>query len=196
MSRNAPRWRKCDGKTRLRDDESRGNCMAHIEEFHPRELGPKFEIARPDLFWAKVQKGDGCWAWTGYTNPDGYGYATYRNTDGEEHNATAHRVAWQLTHGLVPDGLSLDHLCRNRGCVNPAHLEPVTSAVNIYRGEGIAARNKAKTHCNHGHPLSGDNLIIRRDGGRKCRACKRVSGREAWRAKNWSGYGDDSRIHA
>lgn len=77
----------------------------------------------------------------------------------------AYRVAYELLVGAIPDGFQLDHLCRNRACVNPAHLEPVTQAVNKARGE-----RAMKTHCPKGHPYSGSNLI-REKTGRKCRIC-------------------------
>lgn len=73
--------------------------------------------------------------------------------------------------GPIPEGMDLDHTCRNRGCVNPEHLEPVTTQVNTLRGIGPTAENARKTHCKHGHPLEGDNLYVDPEGKRKCRAC-------------------------
>lgn len=93
----------------------------------------------------------------------------------------AHRVGYELYVGKIPDGLMLDHLCRNRCCVNPKHLEPVTNLENVRRG--IAAqRNReirlAMTHCKRGHPLSGDNLYINPGSGQRvCRSCRLMSKR-------------------
>ncbi len=114
----------------------------------------------------------GCWNWVGAINRgDGYGRICSRY-DRQKHE-TAHRVVYETAVGAIPDGLDLDHLCRNRRCVNPAHLEPVTRQVNILRGETVTAANAKKTHCLHGHPLSGDNLRIKPNGRRECRTCAR-----------------------
>ena len=108
----------------------------------------------------------GCWNWTAYRDRNGYG--RFR-LDGKTH--FAHRIAYELLRGEIPEGLQIDHLCRHRGCVNPDHMEPVSSKENTLRGETLAAANVAKTHCPHGHPYSGDNLYVRPDGNRRCRAC-------------------------
>lgn len=108
-----------------------------------------------------------CWEWTGGRQHDGYGWVWTGARPGY-----AHRVVYEWLVGPVPEGLELDHLCRNRTCVNPDHLEPVTRRENILRGEGITAQQARQTHCKRGHPLSGDNLY-RHGGHRKCRACQR-----------------------
>lgn len=113
----------------------------------------------------------GCWLWSGRIAWTGYGMAKHRDVGQSKTARVAHRVAYETLVGPVPDGLVLDHLCRTRSCVNPAHLEPVTHAENVYRGEGIAAINRKKTKCHRGHLLAGSNLSINVAGARVCRRC-------------------------
>lgn len=125
-------------------------------------------------FWAKVHKTDLCWIWIG-TIARGYG----QFWDGQR-VVGAHRFAYELLVDSIPGGLQLDHLCRNRRCVNPAHLEPVTRRENILRGAGVTARNAAKTHCVNGHELTPANTYIRPGArpGRECLTCNRAIWRE------------------
>lgn len=118
------------------------------------------------------QRENGCWEWTA-GNRGGYGRVAIHGKLME-----AHRWMWERTNGPIPEGLELDHLCRNRACVNPEHLEPVSHLENIRRGE-TGAHNARKTHCKHGHPLSGANLHIKPDGERRCRTCSREEMRRA-----------------
>ena len=120
-----------------------------------------------ERFWAKVDicewDSHSCWVWTGAHMNKGYG--TF-SIDGR--NVRVHRWVYEQLVGLIPTGLVLDHLCRRRDCVNPAHLEPVTNAENVRRGEPAQ-----RTHCPKGHPYAGSNLLIKkRVDGRTYRACR------------------------
>jgi hypothetical protein len=135
------------------------------------------------LFWRKVDKRpDGCWYWTGAT--DGR-YGDYNaGRSGKNLHIKAHRMAYLLLVGPIPEGHQLDHLCRNYLCVNPSHLEPVTQQENNRRSDSESARHARKTHCLRGHPLKGDNLRIKADGSRLCVTCDRWRQRKAWAAKH------------
>lgn len=111
----------------------------------------------------------GCLEWTLYRTAKGYGLTSYR---GRTH--FAYRIVYELSVGPIPDGLVLDHLCRNPACINVEHLEPVTPRTNLMRGNTRAAKNTKKTHCKRGHPFSGENLGITHRGGRFCKTCKRA----------------------
>lgn len=124
-----------------------------------------------DRLWSKVKQDGDCWVWTGYKDPSGYGRLGFRDSVW-----LAHRVSYTLMIEEIPDGLQLDHLCRNRACVNPYHLEPVPPEVNRLRGN--INQNVGKTHCKHGHPLDGENLYTNPDGCRHCRECQRRRKRE------------------
>ncbi len=110
-----------------------------------------------------------CWVWSGSLSR-GYGNF-YPN--GRRSKVPAHRWAYQLWIGPIQTGLQIDHLCFNRACVNPSHLEPVTAQVNILRGRGVAAQNARKTHCPTGHAYTADNTFISK-GKRYCRECDRI----------------------
>ena len=125
-------------------------------------------------FWSRVEKTATCWLWRGYRSGSGYGAI---NLNRRSH--CAHRLAYTFLVGPIPDGLELDHLCRNRLCVNPAHLEPVTTRENVLRGNGPAAQHARKTHCVNGHPYDESNTYYEKGGRwRRCRACSRASSRQ------------------
>lgn len=129
----------------------------------------------PADFWGRVDRaaGDGCWLWTGALTESGYGRLRYGGR-----MVRAHRLAYELTVGPIPEGLELDHLCRTRACVRADHLEPVTHQENVRRGS-LWAVNGSKTRCPAGHEYSEANTY-RSDGDKRhCRTCRRV--REAQR---------------
>lgn len=118
----------------------------------------------------EVDPSTSCWIWSGAKIPDGYGQVRHQGKP-----AAVHRVAYSLLVGPIPEGLTLDHLCRRRDCFNPDHLEPVTAIENTRRGDHKTShRNRVKTHCKRGHPLAGDNLVCTSQGKRQCRMCNRL----------------------
>lgn len=129
----------------------------------------------PTHFWNKVEPEPmtGCWLWNGSIN-NGYG----RVWLGGKAPLLVHRVAYSVLVGPIPEGLTIDHLCRQPSCVNPAHLEPVTQRENLLRGETIAAHNARKTHCSRGHEFTPENTALRKDKNgclcRRCRQCERA----------------------
>lgn len=144
-----------------------------------RRLNGRYKrgLSVDERFWSKVEKSpEGCWQWTASTVP-GTGYATFY-VSAQEPRVNTHRWAYERFVGIVPPGLHLDHLCRNRSCVNPEHLEPVTPQVNTLRGISFAAENAAKTACPQGHPYDEENTY-RRAGRRYCLACRGRRNRRA-----------------
>lgn len=116
-------------------------------------------------WWQKVMPTDGCWHWVGAKSAEGYGKMCLWQ-GGIQKAYKAHRIGYEYLVGLVPEGMELDHICRNRLCVNPAHLEVVPHRVNTLRGESFSARNAVKTHCPRGHVL-----LPRSGNSRACREC-------------------------
>ena len=119
-----------------------------------------------ERFFEKVDKTDSCWVWTGTKNPQGYGQFQTHTT------VRAHRYIYETIRGPIPDGLVLDHLCHNKSCVNPDHLEAVTRRENNERAATWAGN---KTHCVNGHPRTPENLMdVAAGRGRGCKVCHRA----------------------
>lgn len=145
-----------------------------------------------ERFWPKVDKagpvhptlGTPCWLWTGAKTRDGYGYVWSGSR--ESGHVRAYRAAYEMIVGPIPVGRVIDHLCRVRACVNPAHLEPVTIAENVLRGVGSSAIRASQTKCKRGHAFTEENTIrMKRNGKRKCRTCtnlQQIEGRKRRKA--------------
>ncbi len=166
----------CDGEL-----EARGLCQLHYGRW--RKTGSIADPQRPsaqDRFWAKVDKGSmrECWQWLGSHGQAGHG--TF--WDGSKPEA-AHRYAYRILIGPIPEGMTIDHLCRNPACVNPAHMECVTLVENILRSTGVSAINAKKTHCPQGHPYDEANTYVDNRGARTCIICRNAASRRSYTRK-------------
>lgn len=119
-----------------------------------------------------VEKINGCWVWSGSITKTGYAILSEKSNGGIQR---AYRVSYEVYKGKIPKGLQIDHLCRNRACVNPDHLEAVTQKVNILRGVGCAALNARKTKC----PRCGGEYLVNSRGFRYCLFCTRKTNLKA-----------------
>lgn len=115
-----------------------------------------------------VRHANGCWIWVGARTGSGYGQAWFGGR-----KMQAHRLTYEMMRGPIPDGMTLDHLCRVRLCVNPAHLEPVTRGENVLRGEGVTAKRARSVTCKYGHQLVADHRPGRA-GWRWCPVCHKA----------------------
>ncbi len=135
----------------------------------------EWSASKAEQFAAKVSpQPDGCWKWLGNHDSDGYG-RFWLGLPGQK-TIGAHRFAYLSIKGEIPEGLVLDHLCRNVGCVNPDHVEPVTVGENQRRGLNVAL----KTHCKQGHPYTQENTVIRHTGRRWCLTCRKAADRKQY----------------
>ncbi len=164
--------------------KSHGYCAAHVNRWlrhgdplaHIPIRGAHGKEPTDERFQRYVvEKPNGCWEWTGWIDVDGYG--GFRNDNGT--SCKAHRWSYEYHRGPIAPGLTIDHLCRNRRCVNPEHLEVVTIRVNVLRGDTLPARNAAATHCCRGHAFTPDNTYVDpKSGKRACRTCRRMHQRQ------------------
>jgi hypothetical protein len=130
-----------------------------------------------ERFMEKIDFSGDCWTWTAAKTPAGYAIFYFNG------HVAGHRWAYEQFAGPIPEGLVLDHLCRNRACVNPDHLEPVTNRENLLRGVGPSADCARRTHCPQNHPYDEANTARGSRGERKCRTCNRERNR-TWRERN------------
>lgn len=114
---------------------------------------------------------DDCWHFAGYIMPNGYGKLP--------NQTLAHRTMYEVEVGEIPEGLHIDHLCRNRRCINPKHLEPVTAKENTIRGFGLAAQRSKQTHCTNGHLFEANNIYYHpKRNTRNCKKCVYIRGKK------------------
>lgn len=128
----------------------------------------------PKRIMSKIDQQEDCWVWQASTDGCGYGHVWH-----EGKLKRAHKLLYETLVGAVPEGLELDHLCKNRACVNPEHLEPVTHAENVNRGEWALANRPVPRTCKRGHPVDNENVyILNEKGWGTCLTCKRDRDRE------------------
>jgi hypothetical protein len=128
------------------------------------------ETMEPKLLAKRLVMPSGCWQWTCAISTHGYGVTNF-----ERKQLRAHQAAYRVWRGEVPEGMQIDHLCRNRACFNPEHLEAVTPRENTRRGAAV------KTACPSGHPYDATNTYLTPKGHRDCRTCRNEAGRRARR---------------
>lgn len=126
------------------------------------------QVETKQRFWEKVEKTDSCWNWLGGKTA-GYGRIKIKNKC-----VYAHRFSYSLLKGKLDPNLTIDHLCRNRACVNPDHLEQVTMKINVLRGIGASAINAKKTHCKKGHEYTKENTYVYENNWRMCKTCTKL----------------------
>ena len=138
-------------------------------------------------FWSKVTRDEsGCWLWMGGKSDRGYGRFTPDPRRNQKRvQLQAHRYAYEYVMGTIPEGLTLDHLCEVKACVNPWHLQPVTMRENVLRGGSPSAVNSRKTHCHNNHEFTEENTVWVKTPtgrGRKCRTCEQAKRRARYLA--------------
>lgn len=174
--------KQCSSSNCSRPYKAKGLCSMHYKRLWRNGSTLKVKGGDPEIrFWAKVNKTESCWIWTGTMQQNSpYGQFWLNGK-----LVRPHRYSYEQSIGPIPEGLTIDHLCRNTICVNPKHLEAVTSKVNTLRGTGFAAINAKKTHCHQGHEFTKENTYSY-NGKRCCRTCRSETTRKLRHAKSSS----------
>lgn len=183
-----------------RIDREKGYCVQCHLERNPRTGLEYLDDWARFMSHVEVERDSGCWLWGGHLNS--HGYAQFGHlVDGVKRRPGAHRYAYERLRGEIPGGKAMDHLCRNRHCVNPYHVEPVDGETNVRRGlsgwrgdcaeftgdrewnvykprtievGGKRRHASTKIYCKHGHMIAGANVHVGKDGRRKCRECQGI----------------------
>jgi hypothetical protein len=170
----------------MKTDEQRARSSDAAKAWHARNREyvqanglTRYTLSEEDSVWLRVEKSEDCWEWRGAMFRNGYGRFDRR---GPRRICMAHRLVYEYVKGPIPEGLDLDHLCRNRRCVNPDHLEPVTRRVNLMRGETLIRANAKKTHCRNGHAFTPENLSPEFPGRRVCLICRTANKKRTTKA--------------
>lgn len=121
---------------------------------------------------------EGCWRWIAAHTPPGYGCFYWKGRQ-----VYAHRFSYEVFVGPIPEGLVIDHLCQNKWCINPWHLEAVTYRANLMRADTVTRRNAHKVECDSGHPYTEANTYYYANGSRRCRQCGTEQARERRRRR-------------
>lgn len=155
-----------------------GLCSPHYHQARKRAKNPNVKqyanMTDAERFWQYVEKTETCWLWKGGISKTGYGvFAMGSRRNGSFRSVLPHRFSFEVAGHALTEGRQIDHLCRNRCCVNPAHLEQVTARENTLRSTAPSALNAQKTHCHRGHAFDQFNTYIAKNGARHCRACHR-----------------------